>query len=222
VYSFHELLRSWARRFAIEEFPRGFTLLPRPNSPSRGTGMPSFECSMPFFLKPRHASCRGASQNPHELSDAPSWLERGLCGLPVSFLRPTERFGGMFHRLPGMLLPGLVIFLAVMRGSGAMRVCGEFVEFGSSLVRLTWHSSPHPPCCSNLKPFRIPSCSIMDTRLDLARFRSFHQLGRTRRTGEIAVPDGKACRGSSRHARMHAVPLVLQRATGHSTEEKTL
>lgn len=31
---------------------------------------------------------------------------------------------------------------AVVRGSSTARVCGEFLEFGSSLVRLVWHGVP--------------------------------------------------------------------------------
>ena len=57
----------------------------------------------------------------------------------MSFLRPLESFG-MFQCLPGVLVSGLVIFFPVVRG--AMRVCGVFVEFGSSLVRFIWHCFP--------------------------------------------------------------------------------
>jgi hypothetical protein len=52
----------------------------------------------------------------------------------MSFLRCLESFVGMFKRLLGMLVSGLVIFFPVVYRSGAVRVCGEFVEFGSSLV----------------------------------------------------------------------------------------
>jgi hypothetical protein len=45
----------------------------------------------------------------------------------------------MFQGLFGMLLSSLVVFFPVVCGSGTMRVCGEFVEFSSSLVRVTWH-----------------------------------------------------------------------------------
>jgi hypothetical protein len=41
-----------------------------------------------------------------------------------------------------MLVPGLVIFFPVVCGGGTVRVRGEFVEFGSSLVRVIWHSVP--------------------------------------------------------------------------------
>ena len=58
----------------------------------------------------------------------------------MSFLRRLESFIGMFKRLFGMLVSGLVIFFPVVYGGGTVRVCGEFVEFGSSLVRVLWHS----------------------------------------------------------------------------------
>jgi len=57
----------------------------------------------------------------------------------VSFLRPLESFIGMFQGLFGMLVSGLVIILCVVRSGGTVRVCGEFVEFGSSLVGVIWH-----------------------------------------------------------------------------------
>ncbi len=51
----------------------------------------------------------------------------------------------MFHRLLGMLVPGLVIFFPVVRGGRTVRVCREFVELGGSLVRIVWHGVSHPP-----------------------------------------------------------------------------
>jgi hypothetical protein len=60
----------------------------------------------------------------------------------MSFLRPLESFIGMFQCLPGVLVSGLVIFFPVVRGGGAVCVCGVFVEFGSSLVRFIWHCFP--------------------------------------------------------------------------------
>jgi hypothetical protein len=65
----------------------------------------------------------------------------------MSFLRRLESRVGMFHCLPGMLVSGLVIFFPVMDGGSTVRVCGEFVEFGSSLVRVFWHVS-QPRCPS--------------------------------------------------------------------------
>ena len=59
----------------------------------------------------------------------------------------------MFQRLFGKLMSGLVIFFPVVRGGSTVRACGEFVVFGSSLVRLIWHSVSHPDARSNLQKF---------------------------------------------------------------------
>ena len=61
----------------------------------------------------------------------------------MSLLRPLESFIGMFHCSHGMLVCGLVIFFPVVRGGSTVGVCGEFVEFGSSLVRVIWHCFSH-------------------------------------------------------------------------------
>lgn len=45
-----------------------------------------------------------------------------------------ERSLGVFERLPGLFLSGLVIFLAVMHSGSAMRMRGKFVKFRGSLV----------------------------------------------------------------------------------------
>jgi hypothetical protein len=63
-------------------------------------------------------------------------------GLFESFLRGLVGFGGMLHGLLGVLVAGLVIFLAVMRGGDTMRVCGQLVHFGGSLVRVVRHDCP--------------------------------------------------------------------------------
>jgi len=81
----------------------------------------------------------------------------------MRFLRPLECFIGIFHGLLGMLVPGLVIFLPMVRGSCTVRVCGEFVELCSSLVRVIWHSAAHPGNRSILESFHFPNCSIRDT-----------------------------------------------------------
>jgi hypothetical protein len=62
----------------------------------------------------------------------------------MSFLRPLERFIGMFQCLFGMFVPGLVIFFPMVRGGSTVRVRGKFVELGSSLVRVIWHSVSQP------------------------------------------------------------------------------
>ena len=58
----------------------------------------------------------------------------------MSVFRPLHGFTRMLQRLSGMLVPGQVIFFSMMRGGSSVRVRGEFVEFGSSLVRIVWHS----------------------------------------------------------------------------------
>jgi hypothetical protein len=57
----------------------------------------------------------------------------------MSFLRPLEGLLGMLQRLFRKFVSGKVIFLPVMYRGSAMRVRGEFVEFGRSLVRVAWH-----------------------------------------------------------------------------------
>jgi hypothetical protein len=58
----------------------------------------------------------------------------------MGFLRPLKGFIGMFQRLLGMLVSGLVILFTVACGGSTVRVCGEFVEFRRSLVRVVWHN----------------------------------------------------------------------------------
>jgi hypothetical protein len=43
-----------------------------------------------------------------------------------------------------MLVPGLVIFFPMVRGGSTVRVCGEFMELGGSLVRVIWHNAAYP------------------------------------------------------------------------------
>jgi hypothetical protein len=52
----------------------------------------------------------------------------------MSFLRLPVSPRRVFHCLPGMLVPRLMILFIVMRGSDTMGVCGKIVEFRSSLV----------------------------------------------------------------------------------------
>jgi hypothetical protein len=52
----------------------------------------------------------------------------------VGFLRVLKGRGRVLQRLPGMFATGLMILFAVMRGSGAMSVRGEFVKLRSSLM----------------------------------------------------------------------------------------
>ena len=41
-------------------------------------------------------------------------------------------------------MPGQMIFFPVVHRRGSVRMCGKFVKFSSSLVRVIWHSNPHP------------------------------------------------------------------------------
>jgi hypothetical protein len=78
----------------------------------------------------------------------------------MRFLRPLESLMRMLQCLLGMLMSGLVIFFAVVRRSNAVCVCGEFVEFGSSLVRVIWHGVSHPQCPMHLRSisfFKLPN-----------------------------------------------------------------
>ena len=74
----------------------------------------------------------------------------------------------MFQRLFGKLMSGLVIFFPVVRGGSTVRVRGEFVIFGSFLVRLTWHKFSYPSTRFSLESFHFPNCSIMSTRAEQA------------------------------------------------------
>jgi hypothetical protein len=78
----------------------------------------------------------------------PLLLSRGFHRLLMGFFGPLESFVGIFHCLLGMFVSGLVVFFSVMRGGGAVRVRGEFMEFGSSLVRLVWHGYSSFPMAS--------------------------------------------------------------------------
>lgn len=69
----------------------------------------------------------------------------------MRFLQPLESLMGMLQCLVGMLMSSLVIFFAVVRRRNAVCVCGEFVEFGGSLMRVIWHSVCHPGCPAHLK-----------------------------------------------------------------------
>lgn len=45
----------------------------------------------------------------------------------------------MLQSLPGVLVPGQMVFFFVVRCRSAVRVRGELVKLGSSLVRVVWH-----------------------------------------------------------------------------------
>jgi hypothetical protein len=81
----------------------------------------------------------------------------------MSILRPLHRFRRMFQRLFRMLVPGLVIFFPVVHRGSPVRVCGELVEFGSSLVRVIWHGIPS--VWFSLKTFQFLHCPVRDMKL---------------------------------------------------------
>jgi len=58
----------------------------------------------------------------------------------MCFLRPLGSFIGVFQGLLGKLVSGQMIVFTMVRGGGTVCVCGEFVEFGSSLVGVAWHA----------------------------------------------------------------------------------
>jgi hypothetical protein len=71
----------------------------------------------------------------------------------MSFLRQLRRFIRIFQRLFGIIESGLVIFFPVVRSGSTVRLCGEFVEFGSFFVRVNWHSVSNPWCPLHLVIF---------------------------------------------------------------------
>ena len=83
----------------------------------------------------------------------------------MSFLRRLECFMGVFQRLLGIFVSGLVIFFPVVHGGSTVGVCGEFMEFGGPSVRVIWHNVSHPPCAPFWNPSIFQSCSIVDTRV---------------------------------------------------------
>jgi hypothetical protein len=58
----------------------------------------------------------------------------------MSICGPLNGFMSMLQRLVGMLVSGLMIFFPVVHRGSSVRVRGEFVKFGSSLVRPVRHS----------------------------------------------------------------------------------
>jgi hypothetical protein len=62
-----------------------------------------------------------------------------------------------------MLVSRLVIFFPVMHGGSTVHVGGEFVEFGSSLVRVRWHIIVFSIVGAILESFHCLSCPIKDT-----------------------------------------------------------
>jgi hypothetical protein len=82
----------------------------------------------------------------------------------------------MFQGLFGMLVSSLVIFFPVVRGRSSVRVCGEFMEFGSSLVRVIWHSVSIPFSPLHLEPMQRLNCSIVSSRATASDTRLINAL----------------------------------------------
>jgi hypothetical protein len=82
----------------------------------------------------------------------------------MSIFRPLHGFTRMFQRLFGMLVPGLVIFFPVVCGSNTVCVRSQFVKFGCSLVRVTWHDSPILCGGVSLEASHFPHCSILNSQ----------------------------------------------------------
>src|ERR1700685_1318063 len=60
-------------------------------------------------------------------------------GLFVSFLGILPGLCGVFHGLSGVLVPGKVLSLAVLRRCCSVRVRGHLVKFSRSLMRIVVH-----------------------------------------------------------------------------------
>ena len=81
----------------------------------------------------------------------------------------------MLQGLLGELVPGQVILFTMVCGVGTVCVCGEFVEFGSSLVGVVWHVVFLSPTHFRIIPFSKLSHKGQDVliALYLADERSF-------------------------------------------------
>ena len=113
----------------------------------------------------------------------------------MSFLRRLESPIGMFKRLFGMLVSGLVIFSPVVYGGGTVRMGREFVEFGSSLVRVIWHRIPILAVHLNIIPiFQLSNCE-----------HSFPGVPPARRKSNDCRPPGNAPGSKS-----NAVPCAIR------------
>jgi hypothetical protein len=71
-----------------------------------------------------------------------------------------------------MLVSGLMIFFPVVHGGGTVRVRGEFVKFGSSLVGVFWHGFPNLGSQLSLEPSHFPYCAILNTRAEVTETES--------------------------------------------------
>ena len=67
---------------------------------------------------------------------------RRLLRLSMRLERSLVRFGGMFHGLLGVLVSGLMVFLAVVHRGHSVGVGRLFVEFRGALMRVVGHDGP--------------------------------------------------------------------------------
>ena len=56
----------------------------------------------------------------------------------MSFLCERVSLGGVFHGLPGIVVPSLMVFFAVVHCGNTVCVRGEIVELYSSLMLVFW------------------------------------------------------------------------------------
>jgi hypothetical protein len=91
----------------------------------------------------------------------------------MSFLRQLVSLVGIFHRLPGIFVPGLMVPFVVVRCGNAVRVSGEIVKLCSALMRIVCHVLFSRPANLILTiydrfPFETSSCNLCN--LIIARF----------------------------------------------------
>ena len=94
----------------------------------------------------------------------------------MSFFRTLQSFTRMFQRLFGMLVSALMIFFPVAHGSSTVRVCGEFMKFGSSLMRVLWHGSSILSGHFSLELFYFLDYTILNTHAEVIGPRAFEKL----------------------------------------------
>ena len=116
-----------------------------------------------------------------------------------------------------MLVAGLVILFPVVNNRGSMRVCGKFVKFSSSLMRVVWRSDPHTRGLLHSRLIRLLALShrghIEERYLPLTTdepatrgsssstlrmFLSFKMRGRNTLQRSLALPNVFAARAGDR------------------------
>jgi hypothetical protein len=87
----------------------------------------------------------------------------------MGFLRQLESPGGMLQGLSGMFVTRQVIFFPMVHSSSTVSMGREFVELGSSLVRIVWHTRSYLILTRRLTADILRNCPIVNTR-DANRF----------------------------------------------------